>query len=134
VFSSVVINVRILSTKIKLMKPESESHKLRDLPDGQKLTLGSVGYEVHYVLLDPEYNSGLIFKSHLSPCVQLDGKYVTFPTDARPKKRAINMHAQWAHKLASSCPTSSSETATLPSSVWSGGSWKSYVDEWLAKS
>ena len=72
----------------------------------------------------------------------MSGKSIGFLTDARPSKRAVNLHASWAHKqaarLSNQAPASSALTLNeineLPESVWSQSSWKEYVDEWLEKS
>ena len=71
----------------------------------------------------------------------MSGKGISFLTDARPSKRAVNLHASWAHKQAARsserAPASGavtlSEINELPESVWSQGSWKEYVELWLAK-
>lgn len=71
----------------------------------------------------------------------MNGKYISFLNDARPSKRAVNMHASWAHKKAASlskpAPAPSvvtlNEINKLPESVWSQSSWKEYVEGWLAK-
>jgi hypothetical protein len=71
-------------------------------------------------------------------CVQqVDGKRINFLTDARPSKRAVNLHASWAYKQASKRATASgtvvlSDIDELPESVWSQQSWKQHVEEWLA--
>ena len=69
--------------------------------------------------------------------LQVDGKNINFLTDARPSKRAVNLHASWAHKQASKCATASStvtlgDIEELPETVWSPQGWKQYVEEWLA--
>jgi hypothetical protein len=71
---------------------------------------------------------------------QVNGKGISFLNDARPSKRAVNLHASWAHKQAASlskqAPASGvvtlNEINELPESVWSQSSWKEYVEEWLA--
>jgi hypothetical protein len=70
---------------------------------------------------------------------QVENKLIIFPTIARPSKRAVNMHACWAHKQAASKRASAAsgsvtldDVKELPDNVWSPeGSWRGYVLNWL---
>ena len=66
--------------------------------------------------------------------LQIEGKEIDFRNGARPSKRAVNMHARWAHKRHEDARSagSSGSMSVLPKSVWSGGSWEGRVEEWLA--
>lgn len=89
-------------------------------------------------LLDMRYHDKVLTSSPSSEAVtfgQVDGRQIAFLTDARPNKRAVNLHARWAFKRftgsVGSGVGSDTSAPILPESVWSGGSWKQRVETWL---